>query len=105
MDDTNIYIRCMTKVKQRIGVVRWLVTEGPLGSDKSMLTTELVFVQFRKILELIAYSTPCANKAMYERYVISQYVTKPGDRWSRTAGTPSASVFGDEKPRTAGQLA
>lgn len=24
------------------------------------------------------------------RYVISQYVTKPGDRWTRTGGTPSA---------------
>ena len=39
------------------------------------------------------------------RYVISQYATKPGDRWRRTAGTPSASAFADEKPRTAGQLA
>jgi hypothetical protein len=39
------------------------------------------------------------------RYVISQYVTKPGDHWRRTAATPSASAFGDEKPRTAGQLA
>jgi len=39
------------------------------------------------------------------RYVISQYVTKPGDRWRRTAGTPSASAFDDEKPRTTGQLA
>ena len=39
------------------------------------------------------------------RYVISQYVTKPGDRWQRTTGTPSASALGDDKPRTAGQLA
>jgi hypothetical protein len=39
------------------------------------------------------------------RYVISQYVTAPGDRWRRSAGTPSASASGDEKPRTAGQLA
>jgi hypothetical protein len=37
--------------------------------------------------------------------VISQYVTKPGDRWTRAAGMPSASAFGDEKPRTADQLA
>jgi hypothetical protein len=37
------------------------------------------------------------------RYVVSQYVMKPGDRWSRTAGTRSASD--DEKPRTADQLA
>jgi len=39
------------------------------------------------------------------RYVISQYVTKPGDRWRRTTGTPSASAFDHEKPRTTGQLA
>jgi hypothetical protein len=39
------------------------------------------------------------------RYVISEYATKPGDRWRQTAGTPSASAFDDEKPRTAGQRA
>lgn len=39
------------------------------------------------------------------RYVFSHYVTKPGDRWRQTAGTPSPSAFGDEKPRTSDQLA
>jgi hypothetical protein len=39
------------------------------------------------------------------RYVISQYATKPGDRWRRTVGTPSALAFDDQKPRAAGQLA
>lgn len=39
------------------------------------------------------------------RYVMSQYVTKPGDRWRRAAGMPTASVFGDRKPPIAGQLA
>jgi hypothetical protein len=39
------------------------------------------------------------------RYVISQYATRPGDRWRRTAGTLSASAFDDQKPRTAGKLA
>jgi hypothetical protein len=38
------------------------------------------------------------------RYVVSQYVTKPGDSWRRTAGMRSASASGDEKPRTADQL-
>jgi hypothetical protein len=37
------------------------------------------------------------------RHVVSQYVTKPGDRWRRTAGSPLASAFGSEKPRTADQ--
>jgi hypothetical protein len=33
------------------------------------------------------------------RYVVSQYVTKPGDRWTRTARVRSASAFGEEKSR------
>jgi hypothetical protein len=32
-------------------------------------------------------------------------MTKPGDRWTRTTGMPSASAFGDEKPRTKDQIA
>ena len=32
------------------------------------------------------------------RYVLAQYVTKPGDRWRRTGRIP-ASSFGDEKRR------
>jgi hypothetical protein len=39
------------------------------------------------------------------RHVISQYVTKPGDRWTRPKGMPSASALGDGKPRTGDQLA
>jgi hypothetical protein len=38
-------------------------------------------------------------------YVVSQYVTKPGDRWRRTVGVLSASALGDEKARTADKLA
>ena len=37
------------------------------------------------------------------RYVVSQYLTKPGDRWRRTARMRSA--FGDDEPHTADQLA
>ena len=39
------------------------------------------------------------------RYVVSHYVTKPGDRWRHTAGVPSATALGDEKPRAADRLA
>jgi len=39
------------------------------------------------------------------RYVVSQYVTKPGDRWRRTAVVPSGSALDDKKPRTADRLA
>lgn len=39
------------------------------------------------------------------RYVITQFVTRPGDRWRRTAGIQAASAFGDEDPRAADQTA
>ena len=39
------------------------------------------------------------------RYVVSQYVTKPGDRWRRTAVVLPGSALDDEKPRTADRLA
>ena len=38
------------------------------------------------------------------RYVVSQYITKPGDRWRRTVGMPSASAFRDDRRRAADQL-
>jgi hypothetical protein len=38
------------------------------------------------------------------RYVIAQYLTRPGDRWRRPSGIPS-SAFGDEKARAADQPA
>ena len=76
-EDTKPYVLCMTKIKQRIAVVRWLKTEDPLGATKSMLTAELVFVQFRKILELIAFSTLTANKEKY-----SKTHKNYGDHWN-----------------------
>ena len=65
--DIDIYARCMKKVKQRIGIIRWLLRDDPLGKGKSMLSTELLFVQFRKALELIAFSSLTANKEEYAR--------------------------------------
>ena len=65
MTDTEIYAQCMQKVKQRIGVVRLLSKDDPLGPSNSMLTAELTFVQFRKVLELIAFSSLSANKEKY----------------------------------------
>jgi hypothetical protein len=35
------------------------------------------------------------------RFVIAQYVRRPGDRWKRSTAIPS-STFGDGKPRAAG---
>lgn len=49
--------------------VQWLMNDKPLGDndDGKLLRTELNFVQFRKILELIAFSSLTAHKEDYAR--------------------------------------
>jgi hypothetical protein len=39
------------------------------------------------------------------RYVITQFVTKPGNRWRRTAGIRAIPASGGERPCTADQIA
>jgi hypothetical protein len=65
--DANIYARCMHEVRQRTFVIRDLVTEmnSAEGLDPHMV--ELVFVQFRKILELVAFGSLTANREVYEK--------------------------------------
>ena len=54
----------MAQIRQRIGLVQRVldrtVTTGEEGFD-----TEIIFVQFRKILELLAFSTLTANREKY----------------------------------------
>lgn len=63
-EEPDIYRKCMEKARDRIAAVRWLYDAKPLGGH-SMLVEELVFVQLRKILELIAFSSLTANKEKY----------------------------------------
>jgi hypothetical protein len=63
--EIQIYANCMDKVRQRVGVIIWAVqTVRTLGAEHFMWT-ELIFIQFRKILELIAFSSLTANKDKY----------------------------------------
>jgi hypothetical protein len=63
--EMQIYVNCMEKVKQRIGVVNWAVASVHVFQQDHFIFAELIFVQFRKILELIAYSSLSANKEKY----------------------------------------
>jgi hypothetical protein len=57
----------MKGIRRRVTYVKWLMNDKPLGDEDfgKLLRTELNFVQFRKILELIAFSTLTANKEKY----------------------------------------
>jgi hypothetical protein len=67
MEDVSVYQECMRKVKQRIETVLWLLSQDPLGQDRQSLMQELTFLQFRKVLELIAFASLTANKEKYAR--------------------------------------
>ena len=64
-EDTKVYVKCMEKVRQRIAWVRWLNSAKPPLGGNTTLTIELSFVQFRKILEIIAFSSLTSNKDAY----------------------------------------
>jgi hypothetical protein len=64
MDDTSRYLRCMEEVRDRLKLVK-SVTSRQLTTGREFADVELVFVQLRKILELIAFASLTANKEKY----------------------------------------
>ena len=54
----------MEEVKHRVGLVRSLLT-GSVSMGYPAFATETVFLQFRKILELVAFASLTANKDVY----------------------------------------
>ena len=64
MPDTDCYLNCMTEVRYRISVVQSL-DSGRIDMGNPVIQRECVFLQLRKILELIAFSSLCAHKEDY----------------------------------------
>jgi len=62
--DTVTYCNCMEEVKQRIGLVKSVLV-GLVTTGQEAFNIELIFVQLRKTLELIAFASLTANKAKY----------------------------------------
>jgi hypothetical protein len=63
-ENATTYCNCMAQIRQRISLIqRVLDRTTPTGEE--VFDIEIIFVQFRKILELIAFSTLTANKEKY----------------------------------------
>lgn len=60
--DRTTYANCMKKVQQRIAAIKWLVETAKQFESQHFILVESIFIQFRKILELIAYASISANK-------------------------------------------
>jgi len=63
-DDTRLYINCMEEVRDRVNLVK-SVGEHRITTGLQPFDVELVFLQLRKILELIAFASLTANKEKY----------------------------------------
>ena len=62
--ETRLYINCMEEVRDRVNLVR-SVGEHRIATGREEFDVELVFVQLRKVLELIAFASLTANKDKY----------------------------------------
>ena len=63
--DIQIYSNCMANVRQRIVAVKWLVAVVQLRQQEFFLDVEMIFLQLRKTLELIAFASLSANRDAY----------------------------------------
>jgi hypothetical protein len=63
-DDTQLYIKCMEEVRDRINLAS-TVGAHKITTGSEVFDMELIFVQLRKTLELIAFASLTANKEKY----------------------------------------
>src|SRR2546427_9191534 len=63
-DDPSRYLRCMEEVRDRLSLVK-SVTSRKLSTGREFADAEFVFLQLRKVLELIAFASLTANKEQY----------------------------------------
>jgi hypothetical protein len=72
----EIYADCMVQLRERLDCIDWLVTTATFIKGEHFFVTELVFVQLRKALELLALSSMAAHKEQY-----SAAYTKFREHW------------------------
>ena len=72
----NIYVTQMAEVRHRLGLVQ-AVLAGSVRTGHQAFDAELIFVQLRKALELIAFGSLCANRQKF-----SPVYEKFADQWS-----------------------
>jgi len=62
--DEQNYANCMERIRTRLNVVDD-VLNGRIVAKSSDVVAEIIFVQFRKSLEEVAFASLCANKDVY----------------------------------------
>jgi hypothetical protein len=62
--DTELYLKGMWEVRDRINLISSVVARQ-VAVGREDFAAELIFLQFRKVLELIAFASLTANRAKY----------------------------------------
>jgi hypothetical protein len=62
--DTEKYLQCMLEVRDRINLVS-TIGEHHVTTGSKVFDAEFVFLQLRKVLELIAFASLTANREIY----------------------------------------
>jgi len=64
--DGEMYCNCMAQLLPRIALVQ-SIFDKRASTGHQQIDAEIVFLQFRKMLELIAFSSLIANKGVYSK--------------------------------------
>lgn len=62
--DVQIYVNAMARVRERINLIQ-TVNVNQINMPSTTFKAEIMFLQFRKVLEEIAFSTIAPNKDAY----------------------------------------
>jgi hypothetical protein len=63
--DSQLYLKCMIQIRERLDTVLWLNSSMNFLHIAPFFASELIFVQFRKALELVAFASLTVNKEKY----------------------------------------
>ena len=67
-EDAKRYANGMAEIRQRVGIARMAVARIRETRNQDLVSTETIFLQMRKICELIAFGSLIANKELYSQH-------------------------------------
>jgi len=67
-EDAKRYANGMAEIRQRLGIARAAVARIRDTQDQDLVSTETIFLQMRKVCELIAFGSLIANKELYSQH-------------------------------------
>lgn len=81
-EDAKRYANGIAEIRQRIGIARTAVARIRETWNQDVVNTETIFLQMRKVCELIVFGSLIANKELYSQH----YETFAEDLAARPSG-------------------